>query len=110
MPQKKKVDPAESLKSSLFKLNLAAVVVGLISASIILFCFIRSYRSFDRQYFPFESIQESWRNEVITSIDVSTGSVCSGNQQELILGQWSGTNEGCDCTINSGPFAKGLIA
>ena len=104
MPQKKKTDPAESLKSSLLKLNLAAVIVGLISASIILFCFIRSYRSFDRQYFPFESIQESWRNEVITAIDVSTGTLCDGNSQELILGEWSGTNDGCDCTINTARF------
>lgn len=96
---KKKLDPSEQLKASLFKMNLAAVIIGVVSSFIILFCIRKSYRSFDQETFPFASIQESWRREVIMRFDRAMDDKnCPAGMSNVNMLDWPGTVEACDCT------------
>lgn len=103
-------DPNTAMRKKILKMNLIAVVVGALSSAIILFCFVRAYRSFDKQYFPFESIKENWSRELIWDISESillTGK-CPTNFSPALNYSWPGTNEGCDCTSNNGNFVKNI--
>lgn len=103
-------DPNTAARKKILKLNLIAVVVGALSAAVILFCFVRAYRSFDKQYFPFESIKESWNHELIWDVaeSIALTGRCPTNFTPALNYSWPGTFEGCDCTGNNGNYPKNL--
>ncbi len=103
-------DPNTAARKKILKLNLIAVVVGALSSAVILFCFVRAYRSFDKQYFPFESIKESWNHEIIWDLaeSIALTGKCPTNFTPALNYSWPGTFEGCDCTANVGGFPKNI--
>ena len=92
-----KVDPNEEIRRRLYKLNLATIVCGALSALIIIWCLWMANRSFDRKYFPFEGLRENWGNGIITDIRTSIDKKCPPDTFNAFVYGWPGTFEGCDC-------------
>ena len=103
-------DPFTAARKKILKFNLIAVVFGALSAAVILFCFVRAYRSFDKQYFPFESIKESWNHELVWDLaeSIAITGRCPTNYTPALNYSWPGTFEGCDCTGNNGNYPKNI--
>lgn len=93
-------DPNAVMKKKIFKYNLAAIILGIISSAVILFCFSNAYKAFDQAYFPFESIKTSWSKEFIVDIvqKAQAGAACPANYQPALNYKWPGSVEGCDCS------------
>lgn len=94
-------DPVTKLRKKVFKINLIGVVVGALSSMIVLYCFVRSYRSFDKQFFPFEAMRLNWAREVIYDIKGMENGICPLNYTTMMSYIYPGTFEGCDCRGSS---------
>lgn len=88
----------EKLRTRIFRLQFATLIGGMISATVIMFCLVVAYKSFDKRYFQFETILDSWKKPVIWDIKVSlpNGS-CPTNYTQSLSYYWPGVNAGCDC-------------
>jgi hypothetical protein len=103
----KKEDPNAKMTKRVFGLNLAGVVVGLVCSLIVLYCLYKSYRSFQKDYFPFESIKETWSKDTIRDIKLSINGKCpSSAYTPLLQYDWPGLNQGCDCVNNTATIEK----
>lgn len=99
-PEPKPNDPNTIMKQKIFKYNLAAIILGILSSAVILFCFSNAYKAFDQAYFPFESIKTSWSKEFIVEIQqkADAAAACPPNFQPALNYKWPGSLEGCDCS------------
>lgn len=111
VPEKKSPDnPNTVMRKKILKFNLIAVVLGALSSLLILYFVYRAYRSFDKQYFPFESIKESWSKPIIWDLteSVAGSNECPSNYTVSLNYKWPGAFEGCDCTSNTGNYPKSI--
>src|SRR3990167_3347322 len=97
-------DPNEAMKKFIFKYNLAAIILGIVSSTLILFCFSSAYKGFDQTYFPFQAIKDSWRKDFILEITQKTAAMaaCPVGFTPALNYQWPGSVEGCDCSKATG--------
>lgn len=97
-------DPTVIMKKKIFKYNLAAIILGILSSAVILFCFSNAYKGFDQAYFPFESIKTSWSKEFIVDIEQKPQGLaaCSANYVPALSYKWPGSVDGCDCSKSTG--------
>lgn len=112
MPEKpKRPDPNQKMTKKVFTLNLIGVIIGFISSSLLLYFFYRAYKSFAKDYFPFESIREVWGYNSIKQIAISINGKCPSDAYKPILHyDWPGLNEGCDCLNNNGGLNKKVFS
>lgn len=109
--QPQKPDPNQKMTKKVFCLNLIGVIVGCVSSFLIMYCFFRAYKSFSKDYFPFESIKEIWSKDTIKDLHLSINGKCpTPSHKPLIEYDWSGLKEGCDCLQNSGGLEKKVHA
>lgn len=109
-PKEPKLDPNAKMTKKVFVLNLAGVIIGLVTSLVILFCLYRSYRSFKKDYFPFEAIKEIWAKDTIKDIKLSINGKCPSEAfTPLLQSDWPGLAQGCDCTSNNGNLAKTVL-
>jgi hypothetical protein len=97
-------DPNLAIRKKIFKYNLAAIILAVISSSVIVFCFARAYKGFDQSYFPFDSIKASWGKEFIIDIKQKAAAAkeCPTNYVPAFNYVWPGSIEGCDCSKSTG--------
>lgn len=90
-----------------FSLNMASVIAGFLSAILVVGCLVISYVSFDKKTYQFDSIQESWRRNIISDLVLKVNKTCPTGYTDAITYPWPGANEGCDCTVSrTNEFSK----
>jgi hypothetical protein len=97
-------DPNLEMRKKIFKYNLAAIILAVISSSVIVFCFVKAFKGFDQSYFPFDSIKASWGKEFIIDIKQKAAATkeCPTNYVPAFNYAWPGSVEGCDCSKATG--------
>ncbi len=84
------------------------VASGFLAALFIMICLVLAYKSFNKKFFHFDVIQESWRKEAVLDFKMAVNGTCPTNYTEAMSFVWPGAAEGCDCTENTGEFRKAV--
>lgn len=102
----KELSQDEVIRRKVVRLNWISVALGVVSCIVIATCLLLAYGSFERKFFPFQGIRESWSNELILDIQTSIGNACPSGTKPAAGYDWPGAFEGCDCRKITKPGPK----